>query len=429
MKREWIIGGLVAALAALAAVWIVRNTEWTDVTLPTPLKGEAARNPLYAAGKLAETLGATAVRPQSFARMPPDGAILVLASDYWDLFPERRDELRAWVERGGRLLAGANRIDVDDELSQWLGVRTTFHRDAARQDAEARKAGKADGASAPEDDDTEDDEETESADLPPSPGPRIRRCERLTEPEAAAAALAWRTTYRVCGFSAYFTIEPPGETAWRLDNRLGAQALRVTAGKGAVTLLQSDNILRYGNLLLGDNAALFVAASGLRTGDTVWLVALEEADSIFALTWRHGAPVVVLLAVAIVLALWRGLRRFGPAAPPPQKGRRSLAEQIRGTGEFLLRQRRGPALRAALVRELEAAGARRVSGWSQLPSEARTAAIARGTGLDAKALARAMTTSADAPRRELESAIALMETARRRLLRPTWPDGTARDPR
>jgi hypothetical protein len=424
--RNAALAVLAIAAVALAAYWLVHNTEWVDSSTPVPLKGEAARNPLYAVSKLASALGARVTQPQSFARVPPEGAVLVLISDYWDLFPERRAELRAWVERGGRLVVGANRIGDDDDLAQWLGVTTRFHADAQRADDKARKDNprKDNPKKAEADEDTTKDDSGSGRSSRAGASPQQRaRCDPLRE--SGRPALPGHTVYRVCGFNRYRTLVLTGDALWQLDGRLGPQVARLPAGRGSVTLLQSDLILRQREPLQADHARLFVAATGLHADDELWLVAFESADSVFVLAWRHGAPVLLLLALAIVLALWRGLRRFGPTAAASAAGRRSLAEQIRGTGDFLLRHKRGPVLRAALVRALEAAAASRIAGWAQMPPGARVAAIARLADMPVAPLERAMAVGADVPRHELEQALALMETARRALLRWRVPKAAA----
>jgi hypothetical protein len=114
--------------------------------------------------------------------------------------------------------------------------------------------------------------------------------------------------------------------------------------------------------------------------------------------------------------LWRGAVRFGPLAAGPHAARRSLAEQIRGTGAFALRDGSGISLHAACVRALEEAAQRRVKSYARLSADERCAALARLTGFDQSALAAAL----DHPRvrsaHELRRTIALLEAARRQTL-------------
>ena len=72
--------------------------------------------------------------------------------------------------------------------------------------------------------------------------------------------------------------------------------------------------------------------------------------------WRYGAPSRLCSASRWSrLALWRGGVRFGPLTAASETARRSLAEQIRGTGQFVLRHGGGEALHAAAVRALNEA--------------------------------------------------------------------------
>jgi hypothetical protein len=126
---------------------------------------------------------------------------------------------------------------------------------------------------------------------------------------------------------------------------------------------------------------------------------------------------VVVLAVAIVgLALWRGSIRFGPLAAAPETARRSLAEQIRGTGQFALRHGSGESLHAAAVRALEDVGHRRISGYVRLAPRERAEALSRLTGFTADAIADAIEHPRVRRSHELRSTIALLEAARRQTL-------------
>jgi hypothetical protein len=141
----------------------------------------------------------------------------------------------------------------------------------------------------------------------------------------------------------------------------------------------------------------------------------EDHASLLSLTWRYGAPVVLLLAALITLALWRNTTRFGPLAAAPEKARRSLAEQIRGTGEFTLRYGGGRALHAALVRALREAAIRRLPAYDRMSTEDRVAAVSKLTGVLAGELGPALSYTGARSLHELRNAIAVLETARRRL--------------
>jgi len=125
---------------------------------------------------------------------------------------------------------------------------------------------------------------------------------------------------------------------------------------------------------------------------------------------------VVLSAVLIGFLLWRGAVRFGPLAAPEPTARRSLAEQIRGTGRFALHHGGGESLHAATVRALDEAARRRVAGYARLQAKARTDAVARLAGVEASALATAVFNPRARRPHEFRGTIALLEATRRRLI-------------
>ena len=114
----------------------------------------------------------------------------------------------------------------------------------------------------------------------------------------------------------------------------------------------------------------------------------DDHPSLLALLWIYGSPVVVLALAAIALGLWRNSARFGPLVNEPPTARRSLAEQIRGTGQFALRYGDGESLHAASLRALTEAATRRVPGYARLSPSDQAAALARLTGFDRDAFSR-----------------------------------------
>jgi hypothetical protein len=195
----------------------------------------------------------------------------------------------------------------------------------------------------------------------------------------------------------------------------GLQAARVAVGSGEVTVVNGAPF-HFRDLFDGDHGELLVAATGLRSGDHVVFMSEEDYSSLLELVWRHGAPVVAVSLLALVLALWRGAMRFGPLVAPVESARRSLAEQILGTGKFTARLGGGAALHAATSRALHEAAARRVAGYDRLALPERAAAIARITQVDAGKLAAALNRAGGIPSPELKYSVALLESVRRQLI-------------
>lgn len=433
INRDWIVGLLIVVVLALLGWWVAANTEWREITTPLPLKGEARTDPFYAAGKLVEGLGARAVKPQGFDRLPPASAVLVLTSDYWNLFPERRAQLKTWVESGGRLVLPETLIDEDEDLGPWIGVESQFHPQEKK---------KADSKKRDEDDDSAEKAgaaEPKPAPVPPPASPPAspdqsdakkvtRRCPLYTEKpsaadaaaRAAAQALPPLTAYRVCGLRPRHSLKALGDARvlWSIDSRFGPVALRVAVGRGNVTVLTGSAALQWKALLDADNARFLVALTQLVAGDEVWFVSDEDAENLAVLMWRFGWPVIVLTIAVLALLLWRAMTRFGPVAAVPPVARRSLAEQIRGSAEFVIRHRRGTVLLAAQVRALNEAAQRAVRGWSALDARAQHKALARVAQVEPAAITHALQLPRTATAHDFAQAIALLETVRRRLLAP-----------
>jgi len=112
------------------------------------------------------------------------------------------------------------------------------------------------------------------------------------------------------------------------------------------------------------------------------------------------------------MALRREIRAL---AALPDVARRSLAEQIRGTGQFTMRFGRGQALHAAAARALREAAELHIAHYARLQVEQRIATLARVTALNPSELSDALNYAGPRRPRELLRTIALLESARRAL--------------
>jgi hypothetical protein len=382
MKSGHIITAAVLLAVALLVAWIARNTYWDEVTVPMPMKGAALTNSMYAAQRLAETLGATVHPQRRLDPLPDASAVIYLSNWSWNLVPSRREQLQRWVESGGRLVADRSLIGGERELEDWTGIARSKLR-VPREDADR-------------------------------PSERPAKCVELETAMAASDTSTTRTSYFVCGIDHDNRLTSRRRPAWALSDADGMHALRVDIGRGSFTLLNVD---AFENLKLfeGDNALLFVGATGIDRGARINFLSEEENRSLLDLIWMHGAPVVLLTLGAIALALWRGSLQFGPPAGVHDPARRSLAEQIVGTGRFTLRFGGGRALHAAAVRALHETAHRHLWGYGGMQGDTRIAALARNTGLEESILAEAINYAGPRRAGELRKVLALLETARRRI--------------
>ena len=396
MRRPSSLSLVFAAAALLAVAWIVSNTEWGDVDLPTPLRGEAATNPFYAAQKLVETLGATSERRESLGDTRND-AVVVLSTWGWDIHRVRREEMERWVETGGRLVLDAALISGSDAFEQWSGI--------ARETEEP------------------------DPDADPFQAPEIfEPCEPFVAVHYDADGGFEETDgYELCDFDRASWLEATDQSrtedwVWSLEDEeyTWVQGVRVQVGEGSVTLINGVPFV-YRELFEGDHGELLAAAAGLRAGDHVVFMTEADVASLLELVWRYGAPVVAVLLLWIALALWRGSLRFGPLVAPRERARRSLAEQILGTGRFAVRVGGGAALAVAARRALHEAALRRIVGYERLGGAAQAEAVAALAGVDARELAAALDPEQSARPPELRTKLALLEAARRELIsRSQW---------
>ncbi len=384
---------VVAGLVVVGLVaWLGSKMSFKEVKVPVPLQGEAARNPFYAAIRLSQDLGAEATWERVFTQ-PPDEAVIFLSAWNWTLSRTRRERLEHWVEAGGRLIVDGSMIGGFEEFERWSGVG-----EAEEEVAEEEDSG----------DENDDDEEVVDGDGDFLAQFRERMCTRLVEDVSGRG-------FSVCGIEHSRSLTSSRKLLWALRHDRKIHALRTSVGRGSVTVINAVPFRSRG-FLEGDHPTLFVRMVQLRRGDSIVFLSEGDHDSLLRLLWRFGAPALLLLAGFVALSLWRAGARFGPPIPATLTARRSLAEQIRGTGQFALRFGGGSALHAAALRALRDAAVQRFPNYDQMASETRVAAISAASGTSADELGPAMNFSGARNSHELYDAIAVLESARRRLL-------------
>ena len=398
MKARWVIFGVISLGVVALIAYIARTTYWDEISIPSPLRGEAVTNPFYAAQKFSEALGATSEWRHALGTPPADDAIVVLSHWHWDLIQDRRQQLEEWVNSGGRLVIDRTLIGGEDHLAQWAGISRDYPdlNDDDETDVEAEDVP----------DDGDEGEDAESGE----------RCDRLQETDATGKAIDTGRELSICKVDPLSYLSTERQVAWGLADNRGLQALRVRVGRGSVT---SINANPFGNrdLTAMDHGKLFIAATQLHRGDRVIFISEREHTSLLGLIWQHGAPIVVLFLLMLAALLWRGGVRFGPLSAATDASRRSIAEQIRGTGQFTIRLGGGKALHAAAVRALHEAATHRLPRYSSLAHTERIEALAQATGIDQEALAHAINHSGARRPGDLAHTVATLENARRSILK------------
>lgn len=402
---RWWLRALLAVLLAAIGYGVVTQTEWVDREVAVPRSPEVLSNPFYAVQHLLDRLHVHAVQKQNLQHWPPRDATMLLTSSHWKLFPERLQQLKNWVEAGGQLVIPAHLIG-DDALKSWLAIQSI---DTDDDDAEGvtPPAPNLAAASAPACEGTHCQRWVRYK--------RLSSCHALAETAEAADVYGGARGFTMCGINTQvFTSRHA--VSWRVGDAAQTAALRVAVGRGSVSVVQNPSVLHNDALFRGDHALFAVALLQARPGQTIWFVADEARPSLPVLIWTEARAAVLLVLLVVAVTLWRGAVRFGPLVAPAPLGRRSMAEQVRGTAQFLW-QRDPAALHAAQVRALHETAAPRLRGYTHQSRAERAAALARATGLDEQALAHALDTRPARPPAHLATTLNLLESARRRLRR------------
>jgi hypothetical protein len=371
---------VVVVSVAVVGTWIARNTYWEDLKIPMAPKGEALVNPFYATQRFAATVGARTSWDRSLT-VPPSNAVIVMSGWHWSVGRARRIALQQWVESGGRLVVDNQLIDPSGEFEEWSGIVEEYPEREADYDKALTE-------------------------------PRCRNVwEDFGETSNASTA---REELSICDVGISW-LQTDHAVEWALRDKAHIQAMRVRIGRGSVTAINAAPF-RYRELFAGDHGRLFVAATQLRHGDEVHFLSEDDYPSLLALMWRHGAPAVAIGLTLLGFLLWRGAVRFGPLTPSTAPARRSLADQIRGSGRFALQHGGGQALHAACVRALDEAARRRISSYGALMPHGRSASLARVSGFDGDSLAAAIYHPRWRTSGELHRTLAFLEATRRETL-------------
>ncbi len=418
MSRR-ITWAIILAALGLLAYYVSQITTWREVAIPTPLKGEAAINPFYAAGKLVSELGGKSEWRRELGELPETSGILVLSGWHWDISAPRRQRIEQWVEAGGRLVVDGSLLGTA-ALRDWAGVRTEYFGPEYEQTEGAEAADEMQATEGKPSQLAESPSE-EVAEPEPLRLPSSGRCAEFMHVESAQRDDGPRRAWTFCEARADQRFASTSRVHWGLRDDSGFVAVRVAVGKGSVSMVQGAPFV-WRELQRVDHALLLLEAMHFTRGDRVQFLSADREQSLLDLAWRHGWPVVCVALLTAIVALWRNGARFGPSIPEPDPARRSLGEQILGTGRFIMRTGGAQSLHTAMLNAVEDLAARRLRDYTRLDEAARSAALADATGIDVAKIRVARDWARDSRATELAGAIACLESVRRVLLRLKFTD-------
>lgn len=147
-------------------------------------------------------------------------------------------------------------------------------------------------------------------------------------------------------------------------------------GKGRVVMLAANYFANHA-LPRYDHAELLLHLAGLAPGGHVQVVRMLATLPWYQALWNQFALVLVSLACALLLWLWRAASRFGPLLPDPAPRRRALMEHVQTTGRWLWQSADGrSALLQATRKAALAAVGRRAPELLRLDPEQQSQQLA-----------------------------------------------------
>jgi hypothetical protein len=435
MKGIQVLRLLALAFSLLVAGWVVYHTRWVEVQVDNDAHGLAATDEYYSLRHILAGAGSTLETRTALEPMPPANATLLLDSGLWNIFPERDARLKAWVEHGGHLVVlGRHARARGDEL-RWIPLSFLTPKHPAAADATSEAA----SAASDTEDAEDEDEDAPAAKKKPPPDNRQRgglarlldakhpwrNCGDFEEtPATTQPAYEPGRVYRGCLYAGSVHTLDHVVPTWQLTGTHGTLAMRVDLGQGSITGVSPDFVTDNRGILQGDNALIAAAILQAAPGRAVWIVGDEAREPLLGWLWHEARTPFLLAFAAVALSLWRLMVRFGPREAVPPQARRSMGEQVRGTGQFIAGT--DPrALHEATRKAFEELARLRVEGWADLDNTERIAALAKAVAhthaLDPSTLLASMTLGGGATPTQILTAIAVLEQARRALLRASAP--------
>lgn len=399
--KAWLLTGMLLLVAA--GWWAMENIEFEEVTYPGVPKGEAVRNNLFAVQRMAARMGASASYQFGFAGLPPAGtqdSVVVIPTQRRTMTARQREALLAWVSAGGHLITVTYTLDREgdrpDTLLREVGVYQTL-TPAGRAAAAVRDKLADDPEGAPDDEAKRKARESERRREAEKSMEKLRRqfpmlprsrdnCPALVVEGAAIPRTGGTaTSMKVC-FDNHFQVESRRPMLWSVRSEQGTHALTVAHGAGRVTVLTDYDFMTNARIGAADHADMAATLLGLydaRPVRQILFIPREDAEGILRLTWKYAAPVVIALLAWLLLALWRAGIRFGPMQPPSPAARRSLAEHVRASGEYLWRHGQSPRLWRATLDLARDRIERTLPAASFANAQAQLQALAQRSGIDA----------------------------------------------
>ncbi|MDR2014633.1 MAG: DUF4350 domain-containing protein [Azoarcus sp.] len=403
---------LIGSLLLLAfCLWIYSRVEYVEREITTDFQGIAARNPLLAAGRLAEHHGAVAHYVPAYSKPPRSAATLVFTAPRHLLSKEQNDALLDWVKTtGGHLIISPQYSQDRDKNMRWerkknreknafqdfrdplldlLDISVKFSP-AADDKEQQQKNGKSSGKEEPgkvknedvsDEDDSDEAIEENSSDKEDSTEAFLELLRKFglpkwTEPQTIELP---EGTHLKAWFNPRLRLDDLEEGSdWRIsepaadsknNGNKGDLGLSYVLGRGRITVLANLDFINNNIIGKDDHAALFVYLVSLAKGQDIWFVYGSDVPALWRWFVDHAWRVLLAAALLLVTWLWMISRRFGPLLPARSADRRSIAEHVAASARYLWRGKQGQALYQTLCDDFYNRAYLRYPQWSRLSAQ------------------------------------------------------------
>ncbi|HFD87297.1 MAG TPA: DUF4350 domain-containing protein [Gammaproteobacteria bacterium] len=286
----------------LLLVYLAQHVEIREVATPVPLKGEAARNSLYAAGLFLREMGfhtESHLIHQLDDALPSTSAAIIIDDNHDAISETTQAALLQWVGRGGKLLLRPDLSDLDpqtgffrDKLLSRLGITVRYQRNVDREGNSEMRINRRDG-----------------------------------------------DQYLEVDFDDHLTLEGDRpDDMLMLDNN-GIHLIQRALSQGTVSILSDLEFIDNTRIGSFSHASLLwqlLNWDGVPPSQ-IWLIHSEEPPSLPELLWRNARPVLLIVGLWLALFLVTAGHRFGPLKAPREQPRRSLKDHIEASGRWYWR--------------------------------------------------------------------------------------------
>ena len=375
--------------------------EYEEVTTHKGFKGEARKNPLYAARLFLKRMGIETTNKDSVPsvnNLPNNDTVLLIDTNRSTLSNKHTLELMDWVKSGGHIIArttrdwqysGSDKIDKikkskkysPDPLQRYLHVRT-----GPRTDIDLE----------------EDDIETVVDELV---GTNISDVKKENPDNIQKISLKGIDKQLALDITRFRTIqvdEDVKDSTEIVELGYGAFMIRQKVGDGLVTLVADMSFLENDEIEYADHAEiLWHLIHGLHKPiyqpKEVWLINNDEMPSLWDILWNNYWTFILSLLLIFGAWLLLNTHRFGPMIPKQEENRRSLNEHISSSGNFYWKHNNKEKLiessRKALLYRLS----RIHPGWEQRTKEEQIMVLAEQTKMEPELLHQLLYSDANNP--------------------------------